>query len=200
MLNKIITKTRIKILFVVVVSFLVVKTASPQVFLADTPKISPFFIARIKNAPYELAQLPQIWQKRLVAGLSGLNPFKRKDGISTQTEIINQNSKLPPATGQDNNQPIQPDQPKQPDQLPDQPPPPQPTASEKIAPIDIFAGVTSVTPPSNISFQPITKSVSAAEDPETGKKYIKIEAGAKYRIVGTVVINGKEYPKIEFFE
>lgn len=65
---------------------------------------------------------------------------------------------------------------------------------------DEFADVKLVTPPDNIVFAPIRKGVYAAEDPTTGKKYIKVNAGTKYRIVGTVTINGKQYPKIEFVE
>lgn len=130
MIKKIITKTRIKILLIVLVSFLVVKTGTSQLFIADSPRINPEFIARLKNAPQELA--------------ANLNPFKKKD--------------------------------------------------------DMFADVKSVTPPDNVIFKSISKGVSAAEDPKTGKSYIRVEAGTKYRIVGTVVINGKEYPKIEFVE
>ena len=141
MLKKIFTKTRIKILLVVLVSFFMVKTAAPQIFLANTPKINPSFIARLKNAPTELAQLPA----NLFPEIANLNPFSKKEN-------------------------------------------------------DMFANVKSVTPPPNIIFKQATKGVYAGEDPKTGQKYIKIEAGTKYRIVGTVTINGKEYPKIEFIE
>ena len=145
MIKKIITKTRIKIVLVVLVTFLVVKGFSSTVFLADTPVISPDFIARLKNTPSELASLPG----RLLAGLNSLNLFKK-----------------------------------------------QPTTPAS----DMFADVKIVTPPENIVFTPIRKGVYAANDPATGQKYIKIEAGTKYRIVGTVTINGKEYPQIEFVE
>jgi hypothetical protein len=140
-MKNLLSKTRIKILLVVLVSFFMVKTAAPQVFLADSPRVNPEFIARIKNAPTELAQLPG----NLIAGIGNLNPFSKKEN-------------------------------------------------------DMFANVKSVTPPPNVAFKQIAKGVSAAEDPKTGQKYIKIEAGTKYRIVGTVTINGKQYPKIEFVE
>jgi hypothetical protein len=141
MLKKIITKTRIKILLIVLVSFLVVEKGTSQVFLVDSPRVNPEFIARIKNAPTELAQLPA----NLFFGIANLNPFSKKEN-------------------------------------------------------DMFANVKSVTPPPNVAFKQIAKGVFAAEDPKTGQKYIKIEAGTKYRIVGTVTINGKQYPKIEFVE
>jgi len=75
MLKKIFTKTRIKILLVVLVSFFMVKTAAPQIFLANTPKINPSFIARLKNAPTELAQLPA----NLFSEIANLNPFLKKE-------------------------------------------------------------------------------------------------------------------------
>jgi len=79
-----------------------------------------------------------------------------------------------------------------------------PVRQNKVANIKVdpkvIAEIKQKTPPSNIIFKYVSKGVSAAEDPGTGTKYIKVEAGTKYRIVGTVVINGKEYPKIEFIE
>ena len=135
-MKKVINTIRIKILIVVLISFFAVKTIAPQMFLADTPFVSPDFITRLKNYPAELASVPG----RLIAGL---NPFGKKDE---------------------------------------------------------FPDVKIVTPPPNVIFRSISKGVYAGEDPTTGQKYIKVEAGTKYRIVGTVTINGKEYPKIEFGE
>lgn len=63
-----------------------------------------------------------------------------------------------------------------------------------------IAEVKQKTPPANAVFEYVSKGVSAAEDTQTGEKYIKVKAGTKYRIVGTVTINGKQYPKIEFIE
>ena len=125
-----VTKLRIKILLVILVSFLVVKTGTSQLFLADSPRINTEFISSLKNAP-----------GNLIAGITGL--FNRNKD---------------------------------------------------------FADVKSVTPPENVVFKSISKGVYAGEDPTTGKSYLKVEAGTKYRIVGTVTINGKEYPKIEFVE
>lgn len=138
MLKNLITKTRVKVLFIVLSSFLLVKIASPQIFLADSPKINPLFVAKIKNTPFELARLPS----KMIASIINLNPFANKD--------------------------------------------------------EVISNVKLVTPPPNIIFKSVAKGVSAAEDPKTGKKYIKIEAGTKYRIAGTVTVNGKQYPKIEF--
>ncbi len=130
MIKNIFTKTRIKILIVVLVSFVVVKTVSPQIFLADSSKINPEFITKLQNAP-----------GKMIAGIIGL---------------FNKNND--------------------------------------------FANVKIVTPPDDAVFKSISKGVSAAEDPTTGQTLIQVQAGTKYRIVGTVIINGKEYPKIEFVE
>ena len=64
----------------------------------------------------------------------------------------------------------------------------------------VIAEIKFKTPPANVVFEYISKGVSAAEDTATGEKYIKVEAGTKYKIVGEIVINGKTYPKIEFIE
>jgi len=149
MIKNIFTKTRIKIFLIFLISFFAVKTMVPQIFLADSPRVNPEFIARLQNAPAEIGQMPGKMLASINNSLSNLNPFK----IKQQTPTI--------------------------DQL----------ANAKV-----------VTPQPNMIFKAISKGVSAAEDPQTGQKYIKIEAGTKYRIVGTVTINGKQYPKIEFIE
>ena len=64
----------------------------------------------------------------------------------------------------------------------------------------VIAEVKQKTPPANAVFKYVSKGVSAAEDKVTGEKYIKVEAGTKYRIVGYIEINGKTYPKIEFIK
>lgn len=63
-----------------------------------------------------------------------------------------------------------------------------------------IADVEYTTPPPDAIFEYVSKGVSAAEDTNTGEKYIKVEAGTKYRVVGTITINGVQYPKIEFLE
>lgn len=62
------------------------------------------------------------------------------------------------------------------------------------------AKVEQPTPPPNVVFKYVSKGVSAAEDQSTGQKYIKVEAGTKYKIVGEITINGVKYPKIEFIK
>ncbi len=58
-MNNIFSKLKIKLIFVLVLSFLVVKFLSPQIFLADSPKISPLFIAKLINIPNYVASIPQ---------------------------------------------------------------------------------------------------------------------------------------------
>lgn len=50
---------KIKMLIVLVLSFLVVKYASPQIFMANTPVINPSFVTNIKNTPSYIASIPQ---------------------------------------------------------------------------------------------------------------------------------------------
>ena len=127
-------------ILVIFVTFVVVKGFSNMVFMAETPKLNPVFIAQLQNIPQTMGQLPE----NILAGINGL--FNKK-----------------PFTGS-------------------------------------FANVKMITPPPNAVFKAISKGVSAAEDPTTGQTLIQVQAGTKYRIVGTVTINGKEYPKIEFVE
>lgn len=139
MINNIITKKRIKTLLILVFSFAAITWLSPQIFLVDSPRINPLFIARLQNTPFMISQLPG----RMMAGLTQLNPFKKKGE---------------------------------------------------------FANVKIVTPPADVIFKPITKGVSAAEDPKTGQTYIQIQGGTKYVIDGYVTINGQKIPKIVFVE
>lgn len=63
---------RIKLVLVIVGSFMAVKFLSPQVFLADSPKINPVFISKLINAPSYIASLPgvigQLWSVRQKTG------------------------------------------------------------------------------------------------------------------------------------
>lgn len=138
-MRQIFTITRIKLILIVIFTVLVVKAVAPKLFLADSPKINPFFIANTLNS-----------SKKLIASIGKLNLNKKDQTVDTKK---NQSS------------PFQ-----------------------------------YVTPPPNLVFEFISKGVSAAEDPTTGQKFIKVEAGTKYKIVGEITLNGKKYPKIEFVE
>ncbi len=56
----------------------------------------------------------------------------------------------------------------------------------------IFSSIPKVTPPAGLTFTPLTKGVSAAEDAQTKTKYITLGDGTKY-VVEETVINGKTY-------
>jgi len=139
--NLIFSKSRIKIGFIILVSFLLVKSLANTVFVAETPRINQEFIAKLKDSPQIIARLPG----NLIAGINGL--FISKHGSLAHND-------------------------------------------------DIWM----VTPAPNAIFRTISKGVSAAEDPITGQHILSVQAGVKYRVLGTVVINGVEYPKIEFVE
>ncbi len=164
MIKNIFTKTRIKIIIVLVMSFFLVEKLSPQVFIGQTPKINPFFVENLKNSPYLLANAVKEWAQKPVNLVANLTNIFRRPLQNQQQGSINQGGT------QNTTQPAG----------------------------DIFANVRSVTPPPNVIFKTLSKGVQAGEDPQTSQAFIKVEAGTKYRIVGTVIINGKEYPKIEF--
>jgi hypothetical protein len=50
---------KIKLIFVIFISFFTVKFITPQIFLANTPKISPLFIAKLIKMPTYIASIPQ---------------------------------------------------------------------------------------------------------------------------------------------
>ena len=82
---------KIKLLTVMIAVFLGVEVIAPQVFLANSPRISPIFVARLKNAPTYFASLPG----NLIASL---NPFGKK--LSSPTaEIFSQIPKVNPPAG-----------------------------------------------------------------------------------------------------
>lgn len=55
---KFIDSRRRKIILSLILSFLVVKILSASIFFAGTPRINPFFIARLKALPGEIRTLP----------------------------------------------------------------------------------------------------------------------------------------------
>ena len=147
-MQNIFTKTRIKIVLVLLFTFFSVKLITPNLFIANSPRINPLFITGIINAPKEIALLPG----KFLSSLSNIrfNLFNNETNIKVDPEII--------------------------------------------------AKVKQVIPPPNAVFKYVSKGVSAAEDPQTGEKYIRIEAGTKYKIIGYITINGVKYPKIKFIE
>lgn len=154
-MQNIFTKNRIKIVIVLLLTFVSVKTISPNVFLADSPRINPLFIAKILNTPRNIAAMPGKF-------LSSLSTFKLFNvDFSNNTTSGNMTS------------------------LSDQ----NRTAQARF-----------ISPPAGLIFKSISKNVSAAEDPDSGNKYIKVEAGTKYKIIGYITLDGVQYPKIEFIE
>jgi len=91
MKNLSIDSKKIKLLAIMIAVFLGVEVIAPQVFLANSPRISPIFIARLKNTPAYFASLPG----NLIASL---NPFGKK--LSSPTaEIFSQIPKVNPPAG-----------------------------------------------------------------------------------------------------
>ncbi len=82
---------KIKLLVVLITVFLGVKIIAPQVFLANSPRISPIFITQLKNAPAYFASLPG----NLVASL---NSFGKKP-LAPTSEIFSQIPRVSPPPG-----------------------------------------------------------------------------------------------------
>ena len=119
---------------------------APNLFIANTPRVNPVFVAKIMNTPKEIAAMPG----KFLANLSNFRLFNNQNNIQVDPKVI--------------------------------------------------AEIKFKTPPANVVFEYVSKGVSAAEDPATGEKYIKVAAGTKYKIVGEITINGVKYPKVEFIE
>lgn len=132
---------KIKILVVLALSFFVVKYASPQVFIANSPMINPSFLTNIKNTPSYIVSIPQ---------KIGNIFYKIPQSEIDQSYI------------------------------------------EKIKVKNI---------PPGLIFQPLTKGVNAqiAEDQATGKKYLKIPAGTKYKFE-EIELNGKMVKVIKIYK
>lgn len=114
-------------LIIIILSFLVVKYVSPQVFIANTPTVNPLFIANIMNTPSYIASIPQKISNMFIIR-------------TTQPEI---------------------------------------------------AKVTIKNPPPGLIFKPLQGvSAQVAEDPATGKKYLNMPAGTKYKLED-IEVNGK---------
>jgi len=177
MLKNIFSKIRLKILVTLLISFFLIKELSPQVFIGQTPRINPFFVENLKNSPYLLATSVKELLQKPINFVASLTNFSRNNQPQTS-----QTSQSLPQNQQTREVPIHQNEDKDTYQSPQ----------------DVFANVQTVIPPSNLIFKTFSKNVSAAEDQQSGKIYLKIQKGAKYHIAGTIVINGKEYPKIEF--
>lgn len=133
-------------ILVLLFTFFGVKIVAPNLFIANTPRVNPVFVAKIMNTPKEIAAMPG----KFLANLSNFRLFNNQNNIQVDPKVI--------------------------------------------------AEIKFKTPPANVVFEYVSKGVSAAEDPATGEKYIKVAAGTKYKIVGEITINGVKYPKVEFIE
>jgi len=147
-MQNIVTTNRIKMVLVLLFTFFSVKLVAPNLFIANTPRVNPLFIANVINTPARIAAMPG----KFLSSLSNFRLFN----FNNETNI-------------------------------------------KIDP-KIIANLKQKTPPANVVFKYVSKGVSAAEDTATGEKYIKVEAGTKYRVIGEIEINGVKYPKIEFIK
>lgn len=152
-MQNILTTTRIKMALVLLLTFFSVKMVAPSLFIANTPRVNPLFMANIINTPREFA-----------------SRFKFNETNKTNVTPLR-------PTGYAGQAP-----------------------TPEVAQVAVAQIPQVITPPPNVIFKYVSKGVSAAEDVKTGNKFLKVDAGTKYRVVGEIVIDGKSYPKIEFVE
>ncbi|MCR4313441.1 MAG: hypothetical protein NUV58_04280, partial [Candidatus Roizmanbacteria bacterium] len=57
-MRNIITTNRIKMILVLLFTFFGVKIVAPNLFIANTPRVNPVFVAKIMNTPKEIAAMP----------------------------------------------------------------------------------------------------------------------------------------------
>lgn len=114
------TTPRIKLLIAIVLAFTIVKVGAPRVFLADSPNVSPEFIAFLQD------------------------PF-----------------------GGD-----------------------KPADSGEV-PVVANIGVSEPPNEGTLQYTPLIQGVQAAEDPQTGKKYVKVEAGTQLQVHTVTLSDGR---------
>jgi len=77
-------KQKIRIITIIIFSFLAVKLLVPQVFLANTPKVNPMFIVKLQNTPTYIASIPGNIIS-LLKNTSNNNQIANKDKNSTSS-------------------------------------------------------------------------------------------------------------------
>lgn len=93
------THQRQKIIFSLVISYLAVMLMVNAVFLANTPRVNPLFISKLKSIPSDLVKLPS----RMLASLMSVqkpsnyvNPNTNSSNLAQTQEILNPEELLPP--------------------------------------------------------------------------------------------------------
>lgn len=66
-----IKKPAVKLIAALVLSFVLVQTVISQVFIANSPRIHPLFLARVKNLPYYVKTVPTRTLAFIRAGIAG---------------------------------------------------------------------------------------------------------------------------------
>lgn len=79
-------QTKIKIFFSLFVALLLVKTLSPQIFIANTPQINPNFVVKLRQIPTSIiARIKNIGQPAPVAE----NNNKKNNLVDSQIKDLN---------------------------------------------------------------------------------------------------------------
>lgn len=78
-----ITKNRIKMVMVIVLTYFMVKTVAPNLFIANSPEINPVFISDVINTPARIASMPG----KFVASLKNIRLFNFDYSDNTPTSV-----------------------------------------------------------------------------------------------------------------
>ena len=191
---------KLKIFAIIAVSFLAVKLVAPQVFLANTPKVNPLFIARVKNAPVYIASLPSNILNSLKTTSSNI---AQKSSSTISSLVVKQptvaktkTSQVATNTGHSGpyvtSQPVANNQSSSSNSTTNIAPEgstPLPISEQEAA--SSLDKLASVTPPAQAAFVPVASGVSTYTDTSTNKTILKIEKGAKYTVERYQLANGE---------
>lgn len=158
-------KLKLKILAVIAISFLTVKLLAPQVFLANTPRVNPLFIAKLKNIPANIAQkssssTTQSKNNQIATNTGHSGPYVTSQPITGNTDTT------APAGST-----------------------PLPISEQEVS--SSLDKLASVTPPAQAAFVPVASGVSTYTDSSTNKTILKIEKGAQYTVERYQLANGE---------
>jgi len=170
---------KLKIFAIIAVSFLAVKLVAPQVFLANTPKVNPLFIAKLQNAPTYIVSLPG----NIINSLKTSTANIAQKSSSTNNNVETNTGHTGPyvTTSPNSTSSTSSVAPTGSKQLP---------ISEEDS-TSAFDKLASVTPPPQAAFVQVASGVSTYTDSSTQKTILKINKGTKYTVERYQLANGE---------
>ena len=197
---------KLKIFAIIAVSFLSVKLLAPQIFIANTPRISPLFVQNMKNAPAYIASIPGNILNSLKTASSNM---ARKSSSTNSSLIVRQptvakTKNTQAATNTGKSDPYVTSKPvanNRPSESGSKQPTTAPIATDSIMPervavteqeaVSSFDKLASVTPPPNAAFIPVASGVSTFLDTSMNQIILKIDEGTEYTTERYQMPNGE---------